>query len=85
MPSSNFSFEFSAPTIHRTTWRTFVRSGHQNGYRARCGTAGRPKFVVLRYLVRGAFVVDTDLMDLSGKRYYLDDMIDADMILRCGS
>jgi hypothetical protein len=46
---------------------------------------GRPKFVVLRYLVRGAFVVDTDLMDLSGKRYYLDDMIDADMILRCGS
>jgi hypothetical protein len=47
--------------------------------------AGQATLVSLEYLTRGALVVDTDLENLQGKHYYLDDVVDNDMFLRLGN
>jgi hypothetical protein len=39
------------------------------------------KFVSPAYVVRGALLVDSDLEELPGKNYIVDDVVDADMYL----
>jgi hypothetical protein len=46
---------------------------------------GEAMFVTPRYLIRGALLVDTDLKQLAGKRYFVDDVVDNDMFLRMGN
>jgi hypothetical protein len=43
---------------------------------------GQPELMKLDYLVRGALMVDTNLRDLTGRHYYLDDLVDNDVFLR---
>jgi hypothetical protein len=46
---------------------------------------GKAKIVSLAYLARAALVVDTNLLNPTGERFYLDDLIDNDMFLRLGN
>jgi hypothetical protein len=40
------------------------------------------KFLTLAYAIRGGLTVDTNLRDLAGQHYYLDDLVDNNMSLR---
>jgi hypothetical protein len=46
---------------------------------------GKPQIISLEYLIRGALLVDTELTRLSGKHFFVDDLIDNDMFLRMGN
>jgi hypothetical protein len=42
-------------------------------------------FVTPEYLTRGVLLVDTDLKQLVGERYFVDDIVDNDIFLRLGN
>jgi hypothetical protein len=44
-----------------------------------------PLIIAAKYAVRGALLTDVDLEGGSGKRYIVEDCIDADMFLRMGN
>jgi hypothetical protein len=44
-----------------------------------------PRILSLRYATRGALLVDTDLIALSGQHFFVDDLIDQDMFIRMGN
>jgi hypothetical protein len=44
-----------------------------------------PRIISLSYVVRGALLVDTDLVKLDGRHFFVDDLIDHDMFIRMGN
>jgi hypothetical protein len=46
---------------------------------------GRPRIISLDYIERGCLLINTSLLTPGGRKYYVDDMIDADMALRTGN
>jgi hypothetical protein len=46
---------------------------------------GRPRIISLNYIERGCMLINTSLLTPGGRKYYVDDMIVADMALCTGS
>jgi hypothetical protein len=46
---------------------------------------GQSMFVLPQYVVRGALLVDTELQEPRGRRFFVDDVVDNDMFIRMGN